>query len=104
MRDEASRCVAVGETCLSHCLMLLAQGDTSMAECATAVSQMLAVCRAMASLAAQGSSHAKAQAVVCKTVCEECAAACRPHKDHHKECAACAEACDRTVAALAKLV
>ncbi len=47
-------CVAKGEACLAHCLVLLGDGDKAMAECAKAVNQMLAVCGALQKLAAQG--------------------------------------------------
>ncbi|MCR9165589.1 MAG: four-helix bundle copper-binding protein [Nannocystaceae bacterium] len=93
-------CVAAGRVCLNHCLRMLGTGDTSMAECSRAVSDMLAICEASESLAAAGSKHLKALAKVCVTACTDCAKACEPHVGHHAECKACKEACDATIAAM----
>lgn len=95
----ASECVRAGEACLQHCLDLLAKGDTSIAECAQTVNQMLAVCRAVGPLADAGGTHLPAMAQLCQAVCTDCAAACRKHADHHAICKTCMEACERTVAA-----
>ncbi len=100
----AADCLVVGETCLEHCVRSLSSGSTMMAECAAEVQQMLAVCRAMASLAAMGSSYAKKLAPLSGDACSACAAACGKHAGHHAECAACEAACRAVVAALPSLV
>lgn len=46
LAKAAAECVRIGEECLQHCLVLLGQGDTSLADCSKTVQQMLAVCRA----------------------------------------------------------
>ena len=87
------RCVESGNVCLEHCLKSLAKGDTTLAECSVAVRDMLAVCNAVAVLAAAQSKFLKSAARLCIDVCENCEKACRVHQDHHAECKACAEAC-----------
>jgi len=101
---EAARgCLAAGDECMAHCLRLLGEGDTSMRECSQACHQMLAICRAVGTLAAMQSAHAPALAALCRSVCHDCAEACRAHAGHHAECRACMEACERTQAAAAAI-
>lgn len=90
-------CVEKGDACLQHCIAALSKGDTSMAECAAAVNEMLAICRGMGTLAASGSKHLQAAARLCVDVCTDCAAACEPHAGHHETCKACHEACVRSI-------
>lgn len=97
-------CDAVGQACLSHCLALMAQGDSSMAGCARAVREMLGVCAAARTLMYSGSSLAAAQLAVCRDACSACRVACEPHISHHAQCAACAGACARAVAAIDALM
>jgi len=47
----ASDCLQKGQACLSHCLVLLGEGDKAMAGCAQSVNQMLALCAAVQQLA-----------------------------------------------------
>lgn len=91
--DATAQCMAKGEACLAHCLVLLGQGDKAMGECATAVNQMLAACTALNKLAAQGSRLVKSMAGVAREACSECEAACRKHAEKHAECKACLDAC-----------
>lgn len=96
-------CIEAGNTCMQHCLTLLASGDKSLGDCATAVHQMLAVCNAMTVLVASGTRHLKAAAALCVDVCGDCEKACRVHAEHHAQCKACADACAATIAAVRKL-
>ncbi len=96
---ELAACVQVGEACLSHCLRLLSGGDASLGPCATTVREMLAVCRAVETLALANSAHLAQAAALCATVCEDCRVECAKHAGHHAECKACADACERTIAA-----
>lgn len=98
--NTVADCVAAGQVCLSHCIRLLSTGDNSMAECAKAVNDMLAICRASESLAAAASKHLKAMAKLCIDGCTDCAKACTPHAGHHAECKACKEACEATIEAM----
>ena len=79
-------CLSAGRACLAHCIRLLSEGDKSMADCAKAVNQMLALCDATNSLAAQNASLLAA-------VAKQCADACKAHAEHHAECKACFETC-----------
>jgi Cys-rich four helix bundle protein (predicted Tat secretion target) len=88
----ASDCVAKGQSCLAHCLVLLADGDKAMAACAQSVSQTIALCNALESLAAQQSSLVPALAKVTLQACEACEKECRKH-EQHAQCKACAESC-----------
>ena len=97
-------CDAVGQACLSHCLALMAQGDSSMAGCARAVREMLGVCAAARTLMYSGSALAAAQLAVCRDACVACRSACEPHISHHEQCAACAGACARAIAAIDALM
>lgn len=90
-------CIAKGEACLSHCLVLLGQGDKAMADCAQSVNQMLATCTALQKLAAQEAKATKAMAKLALDVCQECEKACRKHEQHHAVCKACAESCAECV-------
>ena len=96
---EVGACVQAGEACLSHCLRLLSGGDTSLGPCAITAREMLAVCRAVETLALADSKHLASAAALCANVCEDCRIECEKHAGHHAECKACAEACERTIAA-----
>jgi Cys-rich four helix bundle protein (predicted Tat secretion target) len=93
LTQAANDCVATGDACLAHCLVLLGQGDKDMAGCAQSVNQLLAICGALAKVSAQGGSQLKALARLSANVCEECEQACRKHEKQHAECKACAESC-----------
>jgi Cys-rich four helix bundle protein (predicted Tat secretion target) len=85
-------CVAKGQACIAHCLVLLADGDKAMAACAQSVSQTIALCNALESLAAQQSSLVPALAKVTLEACQNCEKECRKH-EQHAQCKACAESC-----------
>ena len=85
-------CAAKADLCLAHCMQLLTHGDTSLVECARAVSQTKAICTALVSLAAQQAIYAPELAKVALQACKSCEAECRKHTEH-PECKACAESC-----------
>jgi Cys-rich four helix bundle protein (predicted Tat secretion target) len=92
-------CVDTGNACLQHCLDAFATGDKTLAACADAVNQMLAICRAAGVIAVGGSRH-RAQAIqLCSAICGDCEKECRKHEAEHAVCKACAEACAATVKA-----
>lgn len=97
--DAASDCVQMGQICVQHCLVLLGQGDTTMAPCARAATDMLAITQAVLALAAGSSQHLKAQAQVAVAAAERCEAECRKHADKHPTCKDCAESCAKALAA-----
>ena len=92
--DTTARCINTGEVCLAHCLQLLGEGDRGMAECARSVNQMLAVCRALNSLAAQGSDMVQDMAMIATDACHICYEACEKHAGKHPQCKACMDACE----------
>ena len=96
-------CLGRGRVCFSHCLETFRGGDTTMADCAFAVEQMLHVCAATEALATYDSKHLKGLAAVCSDVCEDCEKECRVHEEHQPECKACADACADVVKALRRL-
>jgi Cys-rich four helix bundle protein (predicted Tat secretion target) len=93
LMDATSACIGAGERCLAHCLVLMGDGDKSMAECARNVNQMLATCRALQSLAAQNSARLKQMAKLAGEACASCEQACKKHADKHQECKDCMESC-----------
>jgi Cys-rich four helix bundle protein (predicted Tat secretion target) len=96
-------CTSAGTACVSHCLASFREGDTSLADCASKVHEMVAVCSAMETLVASNSTYAEAMAKVCLAACEDCAAECRKHAEMHQECRACMEACEGVIPGLKKL-
>jgi len=96
-------CMQAGQACVVHCNTLLAQGDTSMAECQRNVLDTLAVCQAVATLAGYGSAATGTFAKQSVPVMQACVAACKPHIEHHAECKACHDACVAAIAAVAQL-
>lgn len=99
----ANACVAEGEACLAHCLAMFAGGDTSLAACAKSVSEMIPVCRAVASLATLDAKHLGQFLGPCIAVCTDCEQECRKHAEKHAICKTCADACARVVAEAKKL-
>lgn len=101
---STAECIGRGEVCLAHCIDLLATGDTMLAECAKRVNEMIALCGALRTIAAQDAPSLHALARVTDEVCQRCEEECRKHQDHHTQCRDCAEvcaACRRECAAVA---
>jgi Cys-rich four helix bundle protein (predicted Tat secretion target) len=100
--ETSSACVRAGEICQQHCLEYLSKGDESMARCANTLATMLPMCRALDSLALQGSPHLADLAKTCAKVCRDCEAACKVHANHHEACKQCMETCSRCAGACEK--
>jgi Cys-rich four helix bundle protein (predicted Tat secretion target) len=100
----ANDCVAKGQACISHCMETFRLEDTTMADCAMAVQEMLAVCTALGYLAAYDSRYLKDLARVCIPVCEGCEKECRVHEEHQPECKDCADACAVVIREAKKLL
>lgn len=98
LADAAGRCVDAGNECLQHCLDMLSKGDTTLADCAHEVRQMVAVCAAAGPMAHAGGKRLASFARVCSDVCCDCEKACRKHEASHDVCKRCAEACAKFVA------
>ena len=97
--DAVNACLDKGRRCIAHCLVSFTEGDTELAECASKVHEMQAVCDGFAYLVASNSSYTKEYSAICEKVCTDCAKECRKH-EKHKECEACANACDDIVDAI----
>jgi Cys-rich four helix bundle protein (predicted Tat secretion target) len=91
--DTAGICIEKGEICLTHCIMLLGEGDKTMAACATSVREMLASCRALITLAGAESKFAPKLAALCVDVCKNCEAECKKHATKHTPCKECMDSC-----------
>jgi Cys-rich four helix bundle protein (predicted Tat secretion target) len=89
--DSGLNCLKKGEACIQHCLAHF--GDTSLAECAARVQEMMPVCATLAKLASYESKHLKDYLQFCIKVCNDCEKACRVHEATHKPCKECADAC-----------
>lgn len=97
--NATNQCLDKGQRCIAHCLTSFREGDLTMADCASKVHEMLAICQGFSYLLAANSAHAAQLAPICESVCKECAKECRKH-DEHVECRQCAEACEATVKAI----
>lgn len=86
-------CSVKGQACVSHCLDLLGQGEKEMAACAKSVSQMLALCGALGSLAIQESGYVPALMKTALDSFQACEKECRKHEKKHAQCKDCADAC-----------
>ena len=100
----ASDCVQTGQACLSHCLVLLGEGDKAMVGCAQSVNQMLALCTALQQLANQNAKQLSRVAAIAMDVCQQCEDECKKHADKHEVCKACGVSCAACYKACKKLV
>jgi len=94
--NATNDCVNKGQRCIAHCLVSFQEGDVELADCASKVHEMQAICGAFSYLLAANSKYTKAYANVCEKVCIDCEKECMKHKEHI-ECKACAEACAEVV-------
>lgn len=99
LMDAINGCTDKGRRCISHCMVSFTEGDTELAACASKAQEMMAICGGFAYLVASNSSYNKEYSKVCVKVCEDCAKECEKH-DEHKECKACAQACNDVVDAI----
>jgi len=90
--NATNDCLDKGQRCMAHCLVSFQEGDLELADCASKVHEMQAICSAFSYLLAANSEYTKAYAGVCTKVCEDCEKECRKH-DEHIECKACGDAC-----------
>lgn len=104
LEDSAADCVVSGNDCLRHCLGMYKMKDTSMAECADAVFQLVAGCAALSTLAAVNSAHTGHFAKVVEMLCNDCKAECDKFpkiaacKTCGDSCKACAAECRKVAA------
>lgn len=96
-------CVAKGQQCVAHCLVVFKEGDLTLADCASKVNQMVPICEAFSYQLAANSPYVKPLSSVCRQACKDCEDECRKHEDKHQECKDCAEACAQLVAEIDRL-
>jgi Cys-rich four helix bundle protein (predicted Tat secretion target) len=101
--DAALNCIKSGQACIDHCIELFKIGDTSVAQCADKVQEMLAMCTALSQFASYQSKYLHSLAKVCIDVCGDCAAECRKHAEKHAECKACMNSCEECIEECKKL-
>lgn len=94
--NATNDCLDKGQRCIAHCLVSFQEGSTELADCASKVSEMQAICGGFSYLLASNSEYLKAYAPVCAKACKDCEDECRKHEEH-VECKACAEACEELV-------
>lgn len=94
-----SDCAAAAEDCIAHCQSVLATGDKSLGECLKTALACDTSCVAVARLARLDSEFTASFAKASIAVMEACAAACKPHIEHHAICKACFDACGKTISA-----
>jgi Cys-rich four helix bundle protein (predicted Tat secretion target) len=87
-------CVQKGQACIEHCLVLLGDGDQDIAACARSVTQTMAICGALQHVANANSKYLSRLAALAKDACRDCAAECKKHADHHKQCKDCMDSCE----------
>lgn len=100
----ANECAQHGDECIDHCIALFKTGDTSLANCADTVNEMIVMCRALAKMATYQSEDLKAVAKICINVCQRCVDECSKHEDKHPNCKACADSCRACIKECKKIV
>jgi Cys-rich four helix bundle protein (predicted Tat secretion target) len=104
--DAAFDCLKKGEACTSHCLDMIAAGDTSMKNCLSPLANMMAACTAISKIASYDTAKPeviKNLALACADLCKDCSDACKVHAGHHPVCKNCMEACDKCAEACTAL-
>ena len=101
--DAVNDCVVKAQQCVAHCLVAFQEGDTTLADCARKVNEMLPICKAFSYQLAGNSPYVKALSKVCEQACKDCEKECRKHEDKHVECRECADACKQVVAVIRTL-
>ena len=92
LSDAAGKCALEGDNCLRHCFGMLSMNDSSMAGCTKASFDLVAACRALATLAAVNSAFTPALAKTVADVCIACKKECDKFPQY-AECKSCGDAC-----------
>jgi Cys-rich four helix bundle protein (predicted Tat secretion target) len=95
--SATSDCIVSANLCLSHCLILLSKGEKEMAECASAVVEMKALCESYIVLASKESKLLSSFTKICIQACSICEKACGRHAEKHSECKDCMEQCQNCI-------
>jgi Cys-rich four helix bundle protein (predicted Tat secretion target) len=84
--------IKMGEICNQHCMHMFQMGDTTLADCAIAVQEFIAVSQAVMKLASHNSKHLNCFVEASIYVAESCEKECLKF-DQHIQCSDCATAC-----------
>jgi Cys-rich four helix bundle protein (predicted Tat secretion target) len=104
LADAAGKCALDGDSCLRHCFGMLSMNDTSMAACTTSTFEVIAACKALATLASVNSTHTPAMAKAVEAICVACKKECDKFPQISEcvemgaSCKACAEECRKLAA------
>jgi Cys-rich four helix bundle protein (predicted Tat secretion target) len=90
--DVLLECIKMGEICNQHCMHMFQMGDTSLADCAISVQELVAVSKAVMKLASHNSPHLKNFIQASVLLAESCEKECKKH-EKHIQCSDCAVAC-----------
>jgi len=100
----SSNCVVKGEACMAHCQQMLAAGDKSMLpDCPRLGIEMVTLCGALRTLAAQDAPSLPKLAAVTMDACSRCETHCRKSAKTMTHCKECADACAACVAECRKI-
>ncbi len=102
--DATLDCIKEGDACLNHCYDSFAAGDTSLAACARAITNMSALCEASVKSAGFNSPYTKELVAVCVKAVRECEGECNKHAKKHPLCEASAKACRTCIKACEKVL
>ena len=102
--DTSLACMKTGQACLSHCMSEFKQGNNKMADCASTVQEMLAMCSVMSQMVGFESTHVKKVASACIDVCDSCIKECDKHATDHESCKVCRDACKDCVKEMKNIV
>lgn len=93
-----AECIQTCQACVAHCLEMFKKGHSAMAECHASVLNCMELCETTNKLATYGTlekSKLKKLIALCGSLCEDCAAACKPHAEHMDVCKACMDSCKK---------
>jgi Cys-rich four helix bundle protein (predicted Tat secretion target) len=90
--QPAADCIRKAQSCLSHCIYLLGEGQKDMASCARSVNELLPLCNALESLALQHGKQLANLVPVVMAAAQACETECHKHAEH-APCKECGEAC-----------
>ncbi len=87
--EACLRCSAICHHCAASCLEEEHVG--MMAECIRLDMECAAICTATAQVLSMGGSQAKALAMICAQICDDCSLECAKHDNQH--CRECSDIC-----------
>ena len=87
--EACLRCAAICNHCASSCLG--EERVQMMAQCIQLDMECAAICYATAQVLSVGGSQAKAMAMICAQICDDCSLECAKHDNQH--CRECSDIC-----------